>query len=610
MSRQRPVYLSLVLLLVLVILAGPLTACPAPPAPATPTTAPAAPAKATTAPVATTPAAVTTPAPALATPVKPAATPAGAMAPVTGTYTGPLAREQVLRANLIQEPPTLDPNKAEDTTSLAVLAPMYEGLTRFRPDLTIEPAIAQSWNISADGKTFIFKLRDAKWSDGTPLTAKDFEYSWKRLLNPNTASPYAFVLTEEVAGAEEFNSAQVPTDTAKLPQLEAAVGVKAVDDKTFQVTLKGPATYFLSVAALWVVFPVNRAAVEKGGDKWTEPPNHVSNGPFILKTWQHQSSITLEPNPNYWDTKPTLARIQYSMIGDQKAALEAYKNNELDIAEPPLADIPALRADPTLSKEIMQISRTTTYYVGFNTAAEPFTGEKGKLVRQAFSQAIDRKTLVDVVTKGVNLPGASFLPPGLFGHQPTVGFQFDPAKAKETLQKAGYADGKALGRITVMYNSPPVPGHKPIIEFIADQLTKNLGVDVEIKTMEWAAYLGLLKTKDAPQMFRMGWNSDYPHPNDWLNVVFNSKSVQNYSKYNNAQFDKLVTDAAREPDQAKQLQMYNQAQQILVDDAPVIFIYWYGRFRMVKPWVKDLVTTPQDPDLGEYFMRLMKIAQH
>lgn len=585
MSRCRLAYSTMLLFLTVTLISGPLVACqtPAPPAIATPSAA--------------TPQAALTPVgqPATGVPIS--------------SYNGPLAPDQVLRLDIALEPVTLDPNMAEDTTSTSVLSPMYEGLTRFRPDLTVEPAIAQSWDFAPDGKAVTFKLRDSKWSDGSAVTAKDFEYSWKRLLNPQTASAFASILTQDVVGADAFNSTAVPTDTAKLPEREAALGIKAVDDKTFQVSLNAPATYFLAVTALANVVPLQRAAVEKGGAKWTEPPNHVSNGPFVLKSWQHQSSITLEPNPNYWDKKPTLTRIAIAIRAEEKASEEAYKNNELDMSRVPAADIGALRADPKLGKEILQGSLLANTYIGFNMNKEPFIGEKGKLVRQAFSQAIDRQSLVDVVEKGVQISATSFIPPGLFGYQSDIGFKFDPAKAKATLQKAGYADAKALGKITLLYNSPP-PANKARFEFVADQLSKNLGVDIDLQSLEPAATLALLK-KDPPQMFRWGWNADYPHPNDFLNVVFSSKSAQNYGRYNNPQFDKLVQDAAREGDQAKQLQLYNQAQQILVDDAPAIFLYYSGRFRLIKPYVKDLFPTPQDQDIpGVYFLRLTKIAQH
>lgn len=597
------------LLLMAIVIAGPLVACQAPPAPqaatAAPTTAPAKPTTAATTAATVAPAAAATAVPTVA----PVATAAAGAAPVAGTYTGPLAKDQVLRLYLsVSDPPSLDPSKVEDTSSVAVLNAIYATLTRYRPDLSVEPGVASSWDFSADGKTITFKLRPSKWSDGTAVTAKDFEYSWKRLLDPRTGSPYASILADDVVGAAEFNSAKVPTDTAKLPQLEAAVGVKAVDDSTFQVTLKGAASYFLAIAAQAILAPINRAAVEKGGDKWAEPPNHISNGPFKLTSWKHGSQIVLEPNPNYFGDKPTLTRIEYSIIADQKAALEAYKNNEIDVDfDIPQADRPTLEADPNLSKEIQRGNQLATYYIGFNVSKAPLDGEKGKLVRQALSQAIDRATLVKVVNKGVGSPAMSFLPPGMLGHQANVGFKFDPAAAKATLQKAGYADGAALGTVTLMYNTSAT--HKPILEFVADQIKTNLGVTVDIQNIEWASYLALLR-KDAPHMWRMGWNADYPHPNNFFANVFASTGSSNYTNWKNPQFDKLVTDASREPDQKKQEQLYNQAQQILVDEAPGIFLYFYGRFVLVKPWIKDLIYTSKDETWGDYFWRLTKIAQH
>ncbi|MCL6543262.1 MAG: hypothetical protein K6T87_22155, partial [Roseiflexus sp.] len=219
-------------------------------------------------------------------------------------------------------------------------------------DLTVEPALAESWEFSNGGKTITFHLRDGiKYSDGVPIKAEDFVYAFKRVLNPETASPYNFLLTD-IKGASEFNSAEVPTDTAKLPELEKAVGVSAPDDKTFVVELEHPATYFIDICALWNTTPLRKDVIEKFGEQWTDPANYPTSGPFMLKSWEHQSKIVLVPNPNYWGPKPTLTEIQMSMIVEPKAEFEAYKAGELDICNQVLdADIPAIKADPVLSKE-------------------------------------------------------------------------------------------------------------------------------------------------------------------------------------------------------------------------------------------------------------------
>lgn len=587
MFRHKVVYLGLVLVLALSVVAG----CAAP-TPATP--AATQPPAATKAPEATPAAKPTTP---------PAATPA------TGALTAKLADKQVLRINLGQEPPTLDPTMAEDSSAISVLDSVQQGLVKFKHDLTVEPALAEKWEVSPDGKTITFKLRDGiKYSDGQPIKAGDFVYSWKRLLNPNTAAPYNSLLGD-IVGATEYMTAKVPTDTAKLPDLEKKLGFSAPDDKTFKVELKGPSTYFLTICAMWNTVPLRKDVIEKHKDKWTEPQNYVSTGPFKIKAWEHQARIVLVPNEYYWGKKPTLQEIQIGMIGEEKAELEAFKAGELDICNRiPSADVPAVKADPELSKMLVKGAQTATYYIGLNTRKPPFDN---KLVRQAFASAIDRKTLVDVVMKGVPYgPATSLVPPGLPGHDPNIGYPFNVEKAKQLLAQAGYPDGKGFPEVTLAYNSPPVPGHKPLVEFVQAELKKNLNVPVKLEAMEWGAYLDKCE-HDTPDMYRMGWSADYPHPQNFLDVVFRSTSANNYTGWKSAEYDKLLDEAAVTGDQAKQAEIYKKAEKLFIEDAPIIPLYYYGHIELVRPWVLNLAVTPMDSDLiGSLFFDEVQIAAH
>lgn len=583
MFRHKAIYVGMILALVASVLIGCAT-----PAPASPTT---------------------TPAPSAAqTPIAPV-TAAPAVTPATGVQSGGLSDQQTLRVNVGQEPPTLDPTLAEESSAISLLGSVQESLVQFKPDLSVEPGLAEKWEISPDGKTITFTLRDdIKYSDGVPVKAGDFVYSWKRLLNPHTGAPYNTLLGD-IKGATEYMTAKVPTDTVKLPDLENALGFSAPDDRTFKVELKGPSTYFVTICALWNTVPLRQDVIEKHGRQWTEPNNYVSTGPFKIKSWEHQSKIVLVPNEHYYGKKPTLQEIHISMIGEQKAELEAFKNGELDICnDPPMADVPALLSDPELSDMVVRGPQLSTYYFGFNTRKPPFDNAK---VRQAFASAIDRQTFVDVAMQGVPYgPATSFVPPGMPAHNPDLGYKYDPDKARALLAEAGYPDGQGFPEVTLVYNSPPVPGHKVHAEYLQDQIKKNLNVDIKIEAMEWGAFLDKCE-HDTPQMYRMGWNADYPHPQNFLDVVFRSTSANNYTGWKNDEYDRLLNEAAVTSDQAEQEKIYMQAERIFIEDAPIIPFYFYGHIELVRPWVQGLRVTAMDSNLiGGLFFDEVSIAAH
>lgn len=521
-----------------------------------------------------------------------------------------LAKEQVFRFNLTAEPETVDPGLVSEIGAETVTKQIFAGLMRYKPDLTVEPALAQKWEASADAKSYTFTLRDSKWSDGTPVTAADFDYAIKRLLDPKLASKYAHFLYD-LKGAEEYNTALGTKDNPKRPddatlaQLRDAVGVKAVDAKTLRFELANAASYFLNMLAQGNLSPVKKDVVDKFGDKWTEPGNIVSNGPFVLKGWTRGSKAVLERNPNYYDTKPTLERIEITFMSDDATAYAAFQRGELDVSSNiPDALVPQIRQDASLSKSILQDNMLRTNFLGFNVKAKPFDDKR---VRQAFQMGVDTKTLNDKVLNGIHRPAKSFIPMGMAGYQADLGFDFNPAKGKQLLAEAGYPDGKGFPKVTAAYATSTA--NKLRMEFIQAQIKENLGLDIELENVEPKTF-GSRLSSDTPHIFSMGFASDYPHPNDWLRVVWETGAGSNFSKWSNKNFDDLVRKAAAEPDQKKQLDTYAQAQKILVDEAPALWLFFQGRFRLVKPWVMNLTTTPQDPSVGAYFWRDIKIAAH
>jgi ABC-type oligopeptide transport system substrate-binding subunit len=419
------------------------------------------------------------------------------------------------------------------------------------------------------------------------------------------------VVTKEVEKVVEKQVEVTPTpvDTSALRD---AVGVKALDDTTLQITLKEPAGYFPSIAALWVTYPQPQATIEELKNKWTEAGLIVTNGPYTLAEWSHGASMKLVKNPLWVDaSKVQIETIQGPIIGgEESTAMAMYEANEIDMmADPgagvPLPDMDRVKSDPTLSKELFTAPRLCTYYYGFVTTKPPFDKVE---VRKAFAMAIDRQSLIDNVTKGGQLPAHSFAPAGIFGNvadDKTIGswmvmdnYADQLKQAQQMLADAGYPEGQGID-IVMMYNT--LESHAQIMQAVQAMWAEAFPkAKLTIENQEWGVYLKTLlpESPDAekPNVFRMGWCADYPDENNWLNEVFNSKSTQNYEKYNNPKFDELVLAAAKEPDQAKRKDMYKQAETILMDDQPMAPIYYYTYVRLYKPWLTKVVMSPVGGD--------------
>jgi oligopeptide transport system substrate-binding protein len=570
------------------------------------------------------PSAASTAAPAAQATKAPAA-PAGAgatAAPATAAPSAPaaeMAADQTFRVNIDGEPPTLDPDLASWDTSIAVIQQMFEGLLKFDKDLNLVPAVAKevptvaNGGISADGKTYTFHLRnDVKYSDGKPVTAKDFEYSLKRSLDPALATEYASFYYG-VVGAEEYNTSK-EKDPAKLKALRDAVGIRALDDYTLQVQLKEPRASFNELAALWPMYPVRQDIIEANStadkpDKWTEDPKTcIGDGPFKMTEWVHQDHITLVANENYYGGKPKLQKMVLTMVTDAQAEYAAYLNGEREIGKVPNALIGQVQKDPNLSKELQRIPALSTMAIQFNNKQKPFDNVN---VRRAFSTAIDRDALISKVRQGVGKPAYSWIPPGMPGYQADLGLQykFDPAKAKQYLADAGYPDGKGLPQITFQYANTR---NNPIIaQFAQQQWKDNLGIDVKLEPMEPKAFSEAVN-KGQYMMGFYGWIADYPDPDDWLPELFGTGAGNNHSYYSNSQLDALMKQAIAEPDQKKRMDLWAQAQTMIVNDAPIIFLFHDETFVLVKPYVQGAYFTGMDGVAfpGHYSTAQIWLAKH
>lgn len=526
----------------------------------------------------------------------------------------PPAGPKVLRLNMGPgDIPTIDPALSTDTSSVQIVDLTTVGLTRQNEETTaVEPGMATKWDISQDGLVYTFYLRnDVPWVryDGKQVvkvqdcegkdrlvTAKDFEYGILRTLNPDTASDYAYVLAFAIAGAEEYNSGTI-TDTTK-------VGVRAVDDFTLEITFKEPAAYNANIAGMWVAHAQPRWLIEGDdctearGDRWTETGFFQGYGPYTLKEWVHDATITLVKNP-FWPgadniPQPKIEEVTWTML-DEAPAFAEYEAGNLDVAGVPLADIDRVKSDPELSKELVIAPVLCTYYYGFNTKASVVDDVR---VRRALSMAIDRQSLIDNVTKGGQEPAQWFSRPGLAGaptikDYPDLGVKFDPAKAKAELDSYLQEKGLTADKLdlTLMFNTSS--GHQKIAEAIQQMWKTHLGLDVKLTNQEWKVYLKTIKDPvGTPQIWRLGWCQDYPDANNFIREVFSKGGSANPSdgggvNWENPKFEELVVKAAQEPDPVKRVALYAEAEQILVyEDAVMAPIYWYTRVTVTKPYVK------------------------
>jgi oligopeptide transport system substrate-binding protein len=488
---------------------------------------------------------------------------------VTACKSAPKGRgENHFRVNLGTEPPSLDWSIAIDHVSFNVIANLMVGLTEFDKELKPAPVIAKSWEFQDGGKKIIFSLRDdVQWTDGKKVRAQDFEYSWKRLLNPKTASQYAYILFD-IANAQEYAEGKL-----KDP---SAVGVKAENDQTLVVTLRHPASYFLAITTFEVTYPQRQDVFEKYNTRWTEPENIVTNGPFRLASWKHENQIELSANASYFRGKPAMDKVTMYMVNEKTTAVTMFEQGNLDFVDethsiptldkPRLSKLPGYKLVPQLRGE----------YYGFAVDRKPFDNPK---LRKAFSLAIDREVF-PIILQGGKTPATSWIPPGMIAYNPKIGLGFNPNEARRMLSEAGYPDGKGLPTIVLGYNT--LDDNKLVAEAIQSMWQKHLNVVVKVENQEWKVYLKRLQN-DPFVVHRAGWGADYPDPDNFMKL-FTSQSGNNWGRWKNAKFDQMLELAARESDSAKRTQIYDGAQKLLTEtDAAIAPLFWRAEATILNP---------------------------
>ncbi len=509
---------------------------------------------------------------------------------LTGMMLGSLApwagAEQILHRGNGAEPESLDFATSSSVAASNIQRDMAEGLLGLAADASLIPGAAERWEVSPDGLVYTFIMRkDGKWSNGEPVTAHDFVYSFRRVVNPKTASEYAFILYP-IKNAEEIA-------TGKLQDI-TQLGAAALDNAILRITLKAPTPYFLSMLTHSTAFPVHQKTVEAHGDQWTRPDNIVTNGAFKLTEWMPQSHIKLVKNPHHRDhAKIRLDAVHYYPTEDIHTEMKRFRAGELDITyQVPTDQIEW--AKKNLANELRNAPYLGVYYYSLNVGGATPLARSEKL-RHALSLAIDREMMTQKITQGGELPAYTQVPPGVMSYP----FQeSDYSKksraerdemAKRLYGEAGYSLDKPL-EVSLLYNTGEK--HKKMAIAIAGMWKKLLGVKVRMVNEEWKSYL-VSRTQGKYDVVRAGWVADYNDANSFLEI-FQSTSGLNYGKYRNPDYDKLIADASVMMDPQKRAELLQQAERLLMKDLPVIPVYHYASNHLIQPHVKGWVDNIMD----------------
>ncbi|RLM26572.1 oligopeptide ABC transporter substrate-binding protein OppA [Brenneria alni] len=496
-----------------------------------------------------------------------------------------LAEKQEIIRHIKDEPASLDPIKAVGLPEAQVSRDLFEGLVNQDANGNIVPGVAQGWQTN-DNRTFTFTLRnDARWSNGDPVTAKDFVYSWRRLVAPENTSPFAwFARLAGMMNAEQIINGQMPTDK---------LGVTAVDDHTLKVQLNKPVPYFVSLLANFSLFPVHQATVEKYGDDWTKPGNLVGNGAFKLQQRVVNEKLVLAANEYYWDHANTrLTKVTFVPINQESNATKRYLSGDIDITEsfPKNMYQKLLKALPG---QVYTPEQLGTYYYAFNTQRPPTNDVR---VRKALSYAIDRKVIAEKVLGTGEKPAYHFTPDVTAGFEPTESLlqQYSQAEldaqAKALISAAGYGPGKPL-KLSLLYNTSE--SHQKIAIAVASMWKTKLGVDVRLTNQEWQTYIDSRNSGNF-DVVRASWVGDYNEASTFLSLL-TSQHSGNIARFKNADYDRLMKEAGNQTNAQALNADYNRAEQILMEEAPIASIYQYTNGRLIKPWVKGYpIANPED----------------
>lgn len=497
---------------------------------------------------------------------------------------------------------TLDPGRTADTLSTELVEQLFVGLTDFDSEtLAVTPELATHWEVEDGGRRYRFHLReDARWSDGTPLVAGDLVWALRRNLRADTAAPYAHML-DVLENAAPLRAGE----SDDLSQL----GVEAIDDHTVEFRLVAPTPFFPAMVAVSVYRPLPAKVIEAQGDDWTLPQHIVTSGAYILSQWKRRGQLLLKRNPQYYGAdQVAIDEVQYLVVPESSVGLQLYRNEALDLLGAAYLALPAesmsdILADPVLAAEYHNPPNLCTYYLGFNNQRFP---TDNPLVRKALSAAVDRRLLVDVVTRGGEEPARTFTRPPIFGSVAAdagIGMGFDPEQAKRWLAEAGFPNGRGMPVLQLHINASET--HRKVARAVQHFLRHYLNVQLEVVELEWSEFIASLDQPNTPHLFRSGWCADYPDANNWLAEVFHPTESANYIGWSNEDFAQRVEQARGSTDPALRLRLYREAERILCEEqAAIMPLFFHTAGYLVKPRVKGWYHNP----MGGQHLRNWRLA--
>ncbi len=506
----------------------------------------------------------------------PAAPPATRAATAEKRYFGDVTPPagNVFRYNNGAEPEMIDPGLAVGQPDGRICRVLFEGLT-IPDERTLEPRPGQAerWEVSADGLTCTFHLRPRLvWSDGSPLTAHDFEWSWRRVLRPENAARYASLLYP-IANAEAFSKGTLKDSTL--------IGIHAPDDSTLVVRLAQPTPYFAFLTEFYTYMPVPRRAIERYGNRWTQPGNVVSNGAFLLTQWRQGDHFEFVKNPRYWDAATVrLDRVIAYSVEDVNTSVNLYKSGAIDWTTS--GYVPAQFVPYLMQYDDFQHGRYQgVYFYSINTTRKPFDNV---WVRRALNYAVDRVSIANDLLKGIYDPWGNFAPSGYPGYTAPPGIPYDPVKARACLARAGYPGGKGFPKIAILFNTSE--NHRRIAEALQAIWKRELGIQVELSNQEWASFMQAT-TSLQYDVARRSWIGDYLDPTTFLGIGVGGDG-NNRTGWSDPRYDALLRQASLEPDPIKRMKLLRDAEALLLDSGPFIPIYHYSITDLVKPYVHGI----------------------
>lgn len=477
------------------------------------------------------------------------------------------------------DPYTLDPATANEALSNSYIMQIYSGLMKLDNNLNPVPDIAASMpTVSSDGLTYTFHLRtDVKFSDGTPVTADDFQYSWNRAANPSTNSPTAATYLGDIVGVNDVLS-------GKATQIS---GIKVIDSYTLQVTINAPESYFLYKLTFPASFVVEKSNVDSGTNWWQTP---IGTGRFKVQEWKPQTEFILARNDLYYGDKPKITEVDM-VLNSTTSDMDLFETGQIDLTSPPAEYYDQIMdTSGPFYQDLSMSPSLSVDYIGFNCKEAPFNDPD---IRQAFCLAIDKDTILDLTYRNMAQKAEGILPPGIPGYNSDIaGLDFDVSKAQALIKASTYGSVSNLPSVTLT-----IAGEggsiDPLIQALIYQWKQNLGVDVQVRQLDPQVYYSQLPQEE-DQMYYSGWIADYPYPQDFLDILFSSGSSYNYGGYSDPQFDSLIQQANQEQDQTQAFTLYQQAEQLMVNDAACLPLTFSKTYLLVQPWVKNLTVN----DLG------------